>query len=68
MAPFPRSEPLVGEGFETDKREEVSDEYNTGEGLAEAVEGIDKALDVTRDAVEGVDKALDVTRDAEKDV
>ena len=41
---------MVGEGFETGTGEEVPVEYSMGEGLSDAVVGVDKALDVTRDA------------------
>ena len=50
MAPVPRSEPFVGEVFETDTGEEVSDDWNTDDGRSGVVEGVDKALDVTTDA------------------
>lgn len=50
IAPGARSEPLVGDFFETDKGEEVANECNTDEGLSEVVEGVGEALDVTRDA------------------
>lgn len=51
MAPVPNFDPFVYEDFETDKREELSDGCNTDADLSEvAVEGVDKALDVTGDA------------------
>ena len=50
MAPVPRSEPFVGEVFETGRGEAVLGDCNTDGGLSEVVEGVDKALDVTGDA------------------
>lgn len=53
MAPVPRSGAFVGEIFEIDSGEEGLDDCKPDEeGLSEVVEGVDEAIDVTRDASE----------------
>ncbi|CAD6589057.1 MAG: hypothetical protein ASARMPREDX12_003575 [Alectoria sarmentosa] len=76
MAPVPRSGLLVDEGFETERVEEVADEYNTVAALFDVVVITGEAIEVADeyntvgdlfDVVVVAGEAVDVTRDAETD-